>query len=110
MRLIPSTLLCLILAGCATQMTTIPDTGLITQQTIIDGYKIDTEWWKTYHDENLDKLVDLALQNNIDLKKSAITVNKALYEANLLGQNLDRLRTITHLNWASVTRLICGAS
>ncbi len=88
MRLIPSTLLCLILAGCATQMTTIPDTGLITQQTIIDGYKIDTEWWKTYHDENLDKLVDLALQNNIDLKKSAITVNKALYEANLLGQNL----------------------
>ena len=88
MRLIPSTLLCLILAGCATQMTTIPDTGLITQQTIVAGYKIDTEWWKTYHDENLNKLVQVALENNIDLKKSAITVNKALYEANLLGQNL----------------------
>lgn len=88
MRLIPCTLLCLILASCATQTTTIPDTGLITQQTIVAGYRIDSEWWKTYHDDNLNKLVQVALENNIDLKKSAITVNKALYEANLLGQNL----------------------
>ena len=88
MRLIPCTLLCLILAGCATQTTTIPDMGVIPQQTIVAGYKIDSEWWKTYHDENLNKLVAIALENNIDLKKSAITVNKALYEANLLGQNL----------------------
>ncbi len=88
MRLIPCTLFCLIMAGCATQMATIPDTGLIPQQTIVTGYQVDTEWWKTYHDENLNKLVSVALENNIDLKKSAITVNKALYEANLLGQNL----------------------
>ena len=88
MRLIPCTLLCLILAGCATQTTTIPDMGVIPKQTIVAGYKIDSEWWKTYHDENLNKLVQIALENNIDLKKSAITVNKALYEANLLGQNL----------------------
>lgn len=88
MRLIPCTLLCLIIAGCATQTTTIPDMGVIPQQTIVAGYKIDSEWWKTYHDENLNKLVAVALENNIDLKKSAITVNKALYEANLLGQNL----------------------
>lgn len=88
MRLIPCTLLCLIIAGCATQTTTIPDMGFIPQQTIVAGYKIDSEWWKTYHDENLNKLVAVALENNIDLKKSAITVNKALYEANLLGQNL----------------------
>ncbi len=88
MRLIPCTLLCLIIAGCATQTTTIPDMGVIPKQTIVAGYKIDSEWWKTYHDENLNKLVAIALENNIDLKKSAITVNKALYEANLLGQNL----------------------
>lgn len=88
MRLIPCTLLCLIMAGCATQTVPVPDTGLVTQQTIVAGYKIDSEWWKTYGDDNLDKLVELALQNNIDLKKSAITVNRALYEANLLGQNL----------------------
>ena len=88
MRLIPCTLFCLIMAGCATQKATIPDTGLIPQQTIVTGYQVDTEWWKTYHDENLNKLVSVALENNIDLKKSAITVNKALYEANLLGQNL----------------------
>lgn len=33
-------------------------------------------------------IVELAIANNTDLKKSAITVNKALYEANLLGQEL----------------------
>ena len=88
MRLIPCTLLCLFISGCATQTTTIPDMGVIPQKTIVAGYKIDSEWWKTYHDENLNKLVAVALENNIDLKKSAITVNKALYEANLLGQNL----------------------
>lgn len=88
MRLIPCTLICLMMAGCATQISAIPDTGIIPRQTIVAGYKVDYEWWKTYHDENLNRLITVALENNIDLKKSAITVNKALYEANLLGQNL----------------------
>lgn len=88
MRLIPCTLLCLAIAGCAIQSTTVPDTGLAAQQTIAADYRIDHEWWKTYGDPHLDRIVELALANNTDLKKSAITVNRALYEANRLGQEL----------------------
>ena len=89
MRLIPCALFCLVIVGCATQPSlTIPDTGLITYQAIASDYRIDREWWKAYGDKNLDRIVELAIANNTDLKKSAITVNKALYEANLLGQEL----------------------
>ena len=88
MRLIPSILLCLAVAGCATQTATIPDTGIIPQQTIAAGFRVDHEWWKAYGDDTLNHIVELALLNNTDLKKSAITMNKALYEANLLGQEL----------------------
>ncbi|WAV89171.1 TolC family protein [Oxalobacter aliiformigenes] len=89
MRLIPCALFCLVIAGCATQPSlTIPDTGLITYQAIASDFRIDREWWKAYSDKNLDRIVELAIANNTDLKKSAITVNKALYEANLLGQEL----------------------
>ncbi len=88
MRLIPYALFCLAIAGCATQSVTVPDTGLMTYHTIASDFRIDREWWKAYNDKNLDRIVELALANNTDLKKSAITVNKALYEANLLGQEL----------------------
>jgi NodT family efflux transporter outer membrane factor (OMF) lipoprotein len=89
MRLIPCALFCLVIAGCATQPSiTIPDTGLITYQAIASDFRIDHEWWKAYGDKNLDRIVELAIANNTDLKKSAITVNKALYKANLLGQEL----------------------
>ena len=88
MRLIPCVILCLAIAGCATQTAIIPDTGLITPQTIAADYRIDYEWWKAYDDPNLNRTVELALANNTDLKRSAITVNRALYEANLLGENL----------------------
>lgn len=88
MRLIPCALVCLVLAGCAVQTTTIPDMGLIPQKTLVSDYRIDRQWWKTYDDPNLNRIVELALANNTDLKKSAITVNRALYEANLLGENL----------------------
>ena len=89
MRLIPCALFCLVITGCATQPSlTIPDTGLITYQVIASDFRIDREWWKAYGDKNLDRIVELAIANNTDLKKSAITVNKALYEANLLGQEL----------------------
>lgn len=88
MRLIPCALLCLAIAGCATQTAVIPDTGLIAPQTIAADYRVDYEWWKAYDDPNLNRTVELALANNTDLKRSAITVNRTLYEANLLGENL----------------------
>ncbi len=88
MRLILCTLLCLAIAGCATQSVTIQDSSLISRQTIADSFHVDHEWWKAYGDNDLNHLVEQALANNTDLKKSAISVNKALYEANLLGQEL----------------------
>lgn len=51
-------------------------------------YNIDTEWWKGYGDKNLNNLVSLALVNNKDLIKASINVNKALYDAKLIGSDL----------------------
>ncbi|MBS7328805.1 MAG: TolC family protein [Oxalobacter sp.] len=87
-RLIPAILLCAVLAGCATKTAEIPDHGLISQQAIAEQYQVDREWWKIYGDHKLNLLVNEALANNIDLRKSAINVNKALYQANLLGEDL----------------------
>ena len=87
-RLIPIILLCALLAGCATKTAEIPDSGLLSQQAIAEQYQVDRAWWKIYGDQSLDALVDEALANNIDLRKSAINVNKALYQANLLGEDL----------------------
>ena len=51
-------------------------------------YHADKEWWKIYGDAQLNQLVEIALQNNLDLAKSAISLNMALYRANLLSANL----------------------
>ncbi|MFD1259285.1 toxin/drug exporter TdeA [Entomomonas asaccharolytica] len=76
--------------GCAT--TNNPDQQLqqrlqLTQQ-VIDRYQIDTNWWTIYGDNELNKLIELALTNNIDFAQSAINVNRALYQANLIGEDL----------------------
>ena len=51
-------------------------------------YHADREWWKIYGDAQLDQLIDTALQNNLDLAKSAVSLNRALYRANLLSADL----------------------
>lgn len=93
LRIIPAItflLLPSLLWGCAGHLSTprtlteqlghTPETAL--------HYKADTEWWKAYHDEQLNRLMETALQNNVDLAQSALSVNKALYEANRLGADL----------------------
>lgn len=57
-------------------------------QEISNNYKVDKEWWKEYGNSELNNIMNIALKNNSDLKKAAITVNKALYQANLLGADL----------------------
>lgn len=79
-----------LLMGCTSNKT--PDQRLqerlqLTQE-ITARYQIDTAWWKIYNDNELNKLVELALKNNIDFAQSAISVNKALYQANLLSEDL----------------------
>lgn len=55
---------------------------------ITKQYQINEQWWRGYNDEELNRTVDLAIKNNLDLAKSGIAVNKALYNANLVGANL----------------------
>lgn len=51
-------------------------------------YQLNSEWWRGYNDEQLNNLIELALKNNGDIIKSAISINKALYQANLIGSDL----------------------
>lgn len=51
-------------------------------------YELNSEWWKDYNDEQLNSLIELGLKNNSDLAKAAISINKALYQANLIGSDL----------------------
>lgn len=62
-----------------------------THQQYVDitkQFSINEQWWQGYNDSQLNSLVELALQNNLNLAKSAIAVNRALYNANLVGANL----------------------
>jgi len=52
------------------------------------NYNINTQWWTAYNDNDLNQIVNIAIKNNIDLAESAIRVNQALYQANLLGADL----------------------
>lgn len=55
---------------------------------ITKQYHIQENWWILYQDEQLNKVVEQALENNKDLAKAAVAVNRALYNANLVGANL----------------------
>ncbi len=51
-------------------------------------YRIDPQWWKIYNDPALNRIVDQALRNNIDLAQAALNVNRALYQARLIRADL----------------------
>ena len=78
----------LLLSGCAAQRYEMPAQNVLTQSQIEERYSIDRQWWKQYADPKLDALVELALERNIDLARSAISVNRALYRARQLGAEL----------------------
>ncbi|MDR1309793.1 MAG: TolC family protein [Deltaproteobacteria bacterium] len=46
-----------------------------------ERYRLDPQWWKIYGDRRLDRLVEKALENNIDLAKAALSITRALYQA-----------------------------
>ncbi len=52
------------------------------------AYTADKNWWTVYDDEQLNRLVETALASNVDLAKSAVSINRALYRAKLLGADL----------------------
>lgn len=100
-RISAACLAALLLAGCA--IDTAPDTriglnqamrerpsAVIADNKIADAYRaqMQHDWWQKYADQDLNRLVQQALERNTDLKLAAINVNKALYQANILGANL----------------------
>ena len=89
MKTVP--LLCaalLLVSGCAARDYQVPDQGILSESQIEQNFRIDREWWKLYQDPSLNTLVDIALARNIDLARSTITVNKALYQAKQFGADL----------------------
>jgi NodT family efflux transporter outer membrane factor (OMF) lipoprotein len=72
-----------------------------------DNFTVDADWWKAYNDAELNKLVDLALANNIDYAQSAINIDLALYQANLAG--LDLYPTLSGSLGASANKDLTGS-
>ncbi|OSI13240.1 TolC family protein [Neisseria canis] len=81
----------LVISACAAGPKT--DSGLtvessgsiISAEEAAKRYRIDTQWWAAYNNAGLNALIQQALANNADLKKAAINVNKALYQAKISG-------------------------
>ncbi len=61
---------------------------IISAEESAKRYRLDSEWWHRYGSPSLDKTVSLALERNLDLAKAAILVNRACYEAKLIGADL----------------------
>ena len=78
----------LLLSGCAAQHYEVPTLDVLSASQTEERYAVDREWWKLYGDPTLDALVEQALARNIDLAKSAVSVNRALYRARQLGAEL----------------------
>lgn len=78
------------LAGCAN----IGDSYKASQQDyqnyaeITKQFNVKENWWALYNDSQLNRVVEQALINNKDLAKASVTVNRALYNANLAGAKL----------------------
>ena len=64
------------------------DSEIKTYKELSKNYDIDSKWWESYGDEQLNNLIELGLENNNDLAKAAININKALYQAKIIGSDL----------------------
>ena len=89
MKTLPAlSLALLLLSGCAAQQYDIPTHDVLTLDQMEERYVIDRQWWTQYGDARLNDVVDMALERNSDLARSAISVNRALYRARQLGADL----------------------
>lgn len=62
--------------------------GMLSSAEITEKYQIDTQWWQIYQDQQLNKLIQTALNNNLDLRQAALTAEKARYQAREIGADL----------------------
>lgn len=101
------------LSACATKMS---QDGSLQQtkedfknyRAITQQYHINDRWWLGYNDPELNRLVEIALNNNVNLAKTAIAVNLALYQANLIGADL--IPTFSGSGQSSVSKGVGSAS
>lgn len=86
----PACLLVLLLGlgGCVGKTYQEPETGLWSAEEVTERYGVDEAWWTLYDDAQLDALVDRALASNVDYARTALSVNRALYQAKALGSDL----------------------
>lgn len=77
-----------LLGGCGLYATAELKEDIIPAEEISERFSLNREWWKLYGDSKLNDLVDMAIERNVDLARSALIINKALYQANILGAEL----------------------
>lgn len=80
-------LACLLLAACANYPTA-PLRADLLPESAMSGWRQETNWWTAYDDTHLNSLVTEALSRNVDLARRAVAVNRALYQARLIGADL----------------------
>ena len=80
----------LLISGCVTTNRTPSDlaTELNYTQEIKAEYSANTNWWKQYDNEELNRLVETALKNNPDYLKAAVNIDKELYKLGLSTSDL----------------------
>ena len=78
----------IVLTACADYQTAALKRDILPPEAIAARYSLDPAWWTGYRDKELDKLVSAALGRNVNLAQSAIAVNRALYQARLIGADL----------------------
>ncbi|NLY41285.1 MAG: TolC family protein [Desulfovibrionales bacterium] len=84
-------LLALVLVGCGARYDTHIHTltsDIVSAQETAQRYNLTSQWWIGYNSTGLDHTVELALQRNVNLARTAIAVNRALYQARLLETDL----------------------
>lgn len=87
-RVVAALALCLTLAACADYRTADLKRDVIPAEQIARDYRLNPEWWTAYGDADLDALMRTALARNVNLARSAVAVNRALYNARLIGADL----------------------
>lgn len=88
--------LMLALNACTTQVEKMSEDGTLEEvqanyqeyEEITSQFRVNDQWWLGYGDQQLNRLIDRALANNVNLAKAAIAVNRAYYNANLVGADL----------------------
>ncbi len=85
----------LILSGCSLRSVSRKNLPI---QTKLHNYSTEPTWWTIYNEPELNKIIQLALKQNIDLQQSRLTTEKAFYQLKNSQQEL----------WSTATASLSG--